>query len=138
MSDETMELRISNLEEARREQATLNKSIAETLVRIELAVNRAADKGCPKPGLCLELQTLWKSKWENDRERFVKIENRLTENDDWHKDIESSMNEKLDKLRDAHDATKTMLMRATGALGLLVFLMPLLVWAAKAYFTHSP
>jgi len=133
MSDETMELRISNLEEARREQAVLNKAISDSLQRIELAVSRITDKACPQPGLCLQLQAMWKSKWEADKDRFVRIDERFLANDEWHKEHDSEINGKLDKLREAHEATKTVVLRATGAIGLLIFLMPLLVWALNIY-----
>lgn len=125
--------RLESLEEFRREQTALNSKISDTLHRIEIALTRAVDKACPQPGLCVQLETLWKSKWEQDKERFERVDARLLANDEWHKEIEVAMNKKLDAMKLAHEATQTLVTRATGALGLLLFIMPLLLWSLNHY-----
>lgn len=128
--------KLESLEEFRREQVVLNGKINDSLHRIEMAVNRNIDKACPKPGLCMELETLWRAKWENDKSRFEHIDERFLANDLWHKEHDEEIKRDLDKIREGVEANKVMFLRASGAIGLLIFLMPWLVTLAKAYFSH--
>jgi hypothetical protein len=140
MDDIVVTTRLDALEDFREKQLLQNDKLTETLHRIEIALTRAVDKACPRPGLCMELETLWKAKWENDRDRFERVDAKLTANDEWHKEIELAMNKKLDAMKAAHEKTQTIVTRTTGGLAVLVVLMPWLVAAAKAYFAvhHMP
>ena len=128
MEDAVIQTRLDALEDFREKQISQNEKIADTLHRIELALTRAVDKACPRPGLCQELETLWKAKWENDRDRFERVDARLLANDEWHKEIEVNMNKKLDAMKEAHEKTQTLVTRGTGACGILILLAPLLFW----------
>jgi hypothetical protein len=117
MSEETNELRLTALEDFRREQCALNKSIADSLNRIELALSTSIAKACPLPGHCRVLEHEIKAKWEGDKIRFERLEKRAQENDEWHHEVEVKI-----------DAIKTLLNRGLGSIALLVVCMPLLTW----------
>lgn len=117
MSEETVELRLTALEECHRAQTVLNKQITDSLNRIELQLASSIAKSCPLPGHCVVLENSVKNKWDGDKGRFERLEARAAENDAWHNDIES----KLDNM-------KTIINRGMGGIALLVVLMPLVTW----------
>jgi predicted nucleic acid-binding Zn-ribbon protein len=114
MSDyEAIHLRLEALEEWRREQSITNKTITESLHRIEMALQRSTDKACPAPGHCIILERDVKSKSEADKERFSEIEANYTK-------LESDISE-----------LKKALNHGLGALGVLIaaasFIIPYLI-----------
>jgi hypothetical protein len=76
---EAIHLRLDALEEWRREQSLTNKTISESLHRIELALQRSTDKACPEPGLCQKVRDNQVSKWESDKKRFEAVESNYGE-----------------------------------------------------------
>jgi hypothetical protein len=72
--DQIIEYRLSRLEECYREQTELNKTITESLHRIELAIGTHRDTACPKPGHCIHLERDAVAQNQRDKERFEEIE----------------------------------------------------------------
>lgn len=138
MEPEVIATKLEALEEFRKEQLALNRDFIAALHRIEIAVNRSVDKACPKPGLCVEIETMWRAKWENDKARFEHIDERFLANDKWHQEHDEEIKRDLDKIRGGVEENKALFLRASGAIGVLIFLMPWLVTLAKAYFSHTP
>lgn len=135
-SDETdvIEVRLDSLEESRREQQTLNKCINDTLHRIELSLSQSVAKACPLPGHCVVLENSVKAKWDGDKVRFERMEKRLSENDDWHKQIEGRIERKTDAIKEELAAVRTTVTKASGALGLLLILLPVVFSFSKVFF----
>jgi hypothetical protein len=117
MNEETTELRLAALEAARVEQSALNARIAESLNRIEMQLATTIAKACPLPGHCRVLEHEIKQKWEGDKDRFLRLEKRAGENDDWHHETDQKL-----------DGLKTVINRGLGALALLTVAMPLITW----------
>ena len=126
MSDETVELRLSALEECHRNQVVLNKQIVDSLNRIELQLATTIAKSCPMPGHCVVIENGVKAKWEGDKERFERLEARAAENDDWHHDIDLKL-----------DGMRTVINRGLGGLALLVVMMPVITWFAVTYLVNK-
>lgn len=115
--DDVITIRIESLEESRREQQSLNKSIGDTLHRIELALGQSIAKACPLPGHCKVIENTMKEKRDGDRLRFERLEKRANENEQWHHEIEGKL-----------DVMKNVINRGLGGVGLLVVLMPAATW----------
>ena len=138
MSDESVNVRIESLEESRRDQGMMIRGITESLHRIELALQNVGGKLCPAPGKCLTLETDFRAemsnKWALDKIRFEGLEKRANENELWHRQMELDMNKKLDDIKKEHAKTQTLLTRGSGAIGLLIVLVPVLIWLAQHFF----
>ena len=117
MSEETVELRLTALEECHKAQTVLNKHISDSLNRIELQLATSLAKACPLPGHCVVLENGMRTKWEGDKERFERLEARAAENDGWHENMEKDL-----------AAMAKIMNRGLGGIALLVCLMPLLTW----------
>jgi len=124
--DEVTRMRLGNLEDFRKEQIVLNKSILDTLHRIELGMQNARDTACPMPGHCKVLESNIKGKWEADKERFERLEARAEENDEWKRVMEGKM-----------DSLKSTVNKGLGGVGILVVAMPLLTWFAINYLVNK-
>ena len=124
---DTTELRLGNLEEFRAEQANLNRSIADTLHRIELSLNTSLAKACPLPGHCKVIESEIKQKWLGDSARFERLEKRLGEHDSLHRE----MTEKI-------DALKALMNRGLGAVAILIVCMPFIVHYVNTYLANKP
>jgi hypothetical protein len=137
MSEESVNVRIESLEESRRDQGAMIRGITEALHRIELSISSLVGKQCPVPGKCLTLETDFRTemsnKWALDKIRFEGLEKRATENEAWHRQMELDMNKKLDDIKKEHAKTQTILTRGSGAMALLIFIMPVLIWALQHY-----
>lgn len=121
-AEQTTELRLKSLEDWRREQTVLNKSISESLHRIELALQRTQDKACPAPGHCLVLENRMAGKWDKDVVRFEALEANY-----------KTLQKHVDDLRQT-------VHRGMGALGVLIaiatFFGPWIVDAAKHFLAR--
>jgi hypothetical protein len=126
MSEETVELRLSALEECHKAQTVLNKQITDSLNRIELQLASSIAKACPLPGHCVVLENNVKSKWEHDKDRFARLEARAAENDAWREGIEKEL-----------AAMAKILNRGLGGIALLVFVMPFVTWFAINYLVNK-
>jgi hypothetical protein len=103
-ADDTTNLRLTSLEEWRKEQITCTKEFRDSLHRIEMLLQRNSDKACPIPGHCLVLEAEQKSKWANDKARFEALE------------------ENYEKLQEHVDLLRQTMHRGMGALGVLIAL----------------
>jgi hypothetical protein len=101
-ADETTNLRLTSLEEWRKEQVAHVKQFTEALHRIEMMLQRNVDKQCPVPGHCMVLESEQKSKWANDKVRFETLESNYA------------------TLQEHVDALRITMHRGMGALGVLV------------------
>lgn len=138
-SDDVLTVRVDSLEESRREQTQLNKTITDSLHRIELALSQSVAKACPLPGHCVVLENSVKAKWDGDKVRFERLEKRLAENDEWHKLIESRMDTKLDIINDKFTAINRTLWGAAGAVGVIMALAPFFTqWVNHFLTLHRP
>jgi hypothetical protein len=126
MTNELMDLRLTNLEDFRVVQVDLNKQIMDALHRIELGLNTTRDKSCPLPGHCVVLESNIKSKWEADKSRFERLEARISENDQWHERMDGKV-----------AALANTVARGLGGLGLLVLLAPMLTWFVLHYLVNK-
>lgn len=133
-SDDVLAVRVNSLEESRREQIQLNKTITDSLHRIELALSQTVAKACPLPGHCVVLENSVKAKWDGDKVRFERLERRLTENDDWHKQIEARIESKTDAIKAELSAVRATVTRASGGLGLLLVLLPVAIQFVKVFW----
>ena len=137
MSEESVNVRITSLEESRKDQALMIRGITESLHRIEIALTSVVGKQCPVPGKCLTLETDFRqemsNKWAMDKMRFESLETKATENEHWHRQMELDMNLKLDDIKKEHAKTQTLLARGSGAMALLIFIMPVLIWVLQHF-----
>lgn len=140
MSEDSVNVRIESLEESRRDQGAMIRSITEALHRIEISITSLIGKQCPVPGKCLTLETEFRqemaNKWALDKVRFEGLEKRAEENEAWHRQMETDMNLKLDDIKKEHAKTQATLTRGSGAMGLLILAMPFILWALQHYFGH--
>ena len=133
--DDVISVRLEALEEFRRDQQVINKSIADSLHRIELTLNQTVAKACPLPGHCVVLEREQKGKWDQDKLRFERMERRLSENDDWHKMIESRMDAKLDDLTDKIAAIQKTVWGAAGGCAVLAVFAPIILPVLQHWIT---
>lgn len=133
-NNEVLQVRVESLEESMREQGAIINTITDSLHRIELALSQSVAKACPLPGHCVVLENSVKAKWDGDKVRFERLEKRLSENDDWHKQIEQRIEVKTDAIKSELTAVRNTVTRASGALGLLLMLLPLAIHVIKAFF----
>jgi hypothetical protein len=121
-ADETTNLRLTSLEEWRKEQIACTKEFRDSLHRIEMLLQRNSDKACPRPGHCLILENDAKVKWAGDSVRFAALE------------------ENYAKLQKHVDELRATVTRGMGALGVLValatFFGPSLLEAGKHFLTR--
>jgi hypothetical protein len=90
------------LEEWRKEQVECIREFRDGMHRIEMLLQRSADKACPRPGHCLVLENDAKVKWAGDSVRFAALE------------------ENYAKLQKHVDELRNTVTRGMGALGVLV------------------
>lgn len=126
MSLETLDVRLTSLEESRRDQSQQNKQIFDSLNRIEQALTASIAKACASPGHCLVIERETKRKWEGDSERFQRLEKRASENDAWRSEIEQKI-----------DSLKTMMNRGMGAISVLIVAMPFLAHYVSVYLVNK-
>ena len=126
-TNDTIDLRLENLEEFRAEQANLNRSISDTLHRIELSLTTSLAKACPLPGHCKVIESEMKQKWIGDVARFERLEKRAGEHDDTRRDMETKI-----------DSLKALMNRGLGAVAILIVCMPFIVHYVNTYLANKP
>jgi hypothetical protein len=110
-TDDIINMRLKSLEDWRSEQQEMNRTITDSLHRIELALTSQGAKACPNPGHCNVLDG-----------RLTAINVKL----DTHEGVHGDLYDRLNKC----DNT---LSKGFGALAVLVFVTPALTWFVVHY-----